>query len=69
MLPFHGKLQHVQNANLMLECEECGMWRLIYAKTKLTKAQSDNLQAALGEGGGCHFHVVHLFKNLSYLLS
>ncbi|XP_065883057.1 uncharacterized protein [Dysidea avara] len=46
-LPFHGKLQHVKNANLMLECEECGMWRLIYAKTKLTKAQSDNLQAAL----------------------
>ena len=28
----------------MLECEECGMWRLIY---ELTKAQSDNLQAAL----------------------
>ena len=31
-LPFHGKLQHVRNADLMLECEECGMWRLIYAK-------------------------------------
>ena len=46
-LPFHGKLQHVKNANLMLECEECGMWQLIYAKTKLTKTQSANLQAAL----------------------
>ena len=36
-LPFHGKLQHVHNANLMLECEECGMWRLIYAKQSLLK--------------------------------
>ena len=41
------KLQHVKNANLILECEECGIWRLIYAKTKLTKARSANLQAAL----------------------
>ena len=46
-LPFHGKLQHVRNANLMLECEECGMWRLIYAKTKLTKAQRKILQTTL----------------------
>jgi len=46
-LPFYGKLRHVKNANLMLECEECGMWQLIYTKTKLTKAQSANLQAAL----------------------
>ena len=27
-LPFHGKAQHVRNADLMLECEECGMWRM-----------------------------------------
>ena len=47
MLPFHGKLHYIKNANLMLECEECGMWQLIYAKTKLTNAQSANLQAAL----------------------
>ena len=31
----------------MLECEECGMWRLIYAKTKLTKVQRNILQTAL----------------------
>jgi len=32
---------------LILECEECGIWHLIYAKTKLTKARTNNLQAAL----------------------
>ena len=30
-LLFHDKIQHVRNADLMLECEECGMWRLVYA--------------------------------------
>lgn len=29
-LPFHGVLQHVKNVNMMLECEECGMWHLLY---------------------------------------
>ena len=29
------KVQHVRNADLMLECEECGMWRLLYAPHKL----------------------------------
>ena len=46
-LPFHGKLQHVRNANLMLECEECGMWWLIYVKTKLTIAQHNILETTL----------------------
>jgi hypothetical protein len=36
-LPFHGKLQHVKNANLMIECEECGLWRLVYAIRKLSQ--------------------------------
>lgn len=38
-LPFHGKLQHVKNADIVVECEECGMWRLVYAKQNLTKGQ------------------------------
>jgi hypothetical protein len=46
-LPFHGKLQHVRNADLMLECEECGMWRLIYAKHKLSSNQRKALQDLL----------------------
>ena len=43
-LPFHGKLQHVRNADLMLECEECGMWRLVYAKRKLIPSERQSLK-------------------------
>ena len=31
----------------MLECEECGMWRLIYAKHKLSPRQRKTLQDLL----------------------
>ena len=33
-LPFHGKLQQVKNANITVQCEECGMWRLVYVTKK-----------------------------------
>ena len=46
-LPFHGKLQHVKNADITVECEECGMWRLVYATKKLTKQQQRTLMSAL----------------------
>ena len=46
-LPFHGVLQHVKNANMMLECEECGMWRLLYAKSKLSVGERTALQQVL----------------------
>lgn len=46
-LPFHGKLQHVKNANLMIECDECGMWRLVYALRKLNSTQCLSLQNSL----------------------
>ena len=51
ILPFHGKLQHVRNADLMLECEECGMWRLIYTKRKLSS--SVTAQALTRKVSGC----------------
>ena len=35
-LPFVASIQHVKNTNLMIQCEECGMWRLVYAKKKLS---------------------------------
>ncbi len=46
-LPFHGKLQHVKNANLMIECEEYGMWRLVYALRKLNSTQRSSFQNSL----------------------
>ncbi len=46
-LPFHGVLQHVKNVNMMLECEECGMWRLLYCKHKLKKTDRTELDKCL----------------------
>ena len=40
-LPFFPSVQHVNNCNMMLMCDECGMWRLVYAKSKL-KTQEHN---------------------------
>ena len=36
-----------QNADITVECEECGMWRLVYATKKLTKQQQRTLMSAL----------------------
>ena len=34
-LPFYASVQHVKNINLMVECEECGLWRLLFSKRKV----------------------------------
>lgn len=38
-LPFYASVQHVKNAQLMIQCDSCGMWRLIYSKYKLKEEQ------------------------------
>jgi len=48
-LPFHGVLQHVKNVDMMLECMECSMWRLLYSKKKLSRHDKKRLQDALDE--------------------
>ena len=35
-LPFVASIQHIKNVNLMVQCEECGMWRIVYSKKKLS---------------------------------
>lgn len=30
-LPFSASIQHVKNVDMMLQCEECSMWRLLYS--------------------------------------
>ena len=35
-LPFVASIQHVKNVNLMVQCEECGLWRIVYSKKKLS---------------------------------
>ena len=34
--PFIPSIQHAKNTNLMVQCEECLKWRLVYSRYKLT---------------------------------
>ena len=52
--PFSASVQHVKNIDLMLMCEECKMWRLLYAKRKLK--QQSKLKEDLVD---CLSHVEH----------
>ena len=46
-LPFAASLQHVKNMDLMLQCDEFGIWRLLYSCHKLTKKEQNHLQIAI----------------------
>ncbi|CAB4040071.1 Hypothetical predicted protein, partial [Paramuricea clavata] len=46
-LPFYPSVQHVKNTQMMLLCEECSMWRLVYSKRKLKQVEKTNIQRAL----------------------
>ena len=46
-LPFSASVQHVKNIEMMLCCDECGMWRLVYSKRKLNQRERKALQTSL----------------------
>ena len=46
-LPFSASIWYVKNVNLMLQCEECSMWRLLYSRCKLTRKERTDLQMAI----------------------
>ena len=46
-LPFYPSVQHVKNCGLMLMCDECAMWRLVYSKRKLNTEERQQLDSAL----------------------
>ena len=46
-LPFSPSVQHVSNTEMMLQCQECGQWRLIYAIKKLSCTQKQQLERVL----------------------
>ena len=46
-LPFYPSVQHVKNASMMLLCEECSMWRLVYARRKLTSSEKQATERVL----------------------
>ena len=46
-LPFSASIQHVKNVDMMLQCEECSMWRLLYSRCKLTRQEKVDLNDAV----------------------
>ena len=46
-MPFVASIQHARNANLMIQCEDCGMWGLVHSKKKLKKEATLELENAL----------------------
>ena len=48
-LPFSASVQHVKNVGIMVQCEECQMWRLLYSKKKLQASERQALQQALDD--------------------
>ena len=43
-LPFNVTQQHVKSVNLVIECEECEMWRLLLSKRKLSPQSFKKLE-------------------------
>ena len=48
-LPFVASVQHARNTNMMIQCEECEMWRLVYSKCKLTAVERLQLDNPLSD--------------------
>ena len=48
-LTFYPSVQHVRNFNTMLMCDECGMWRLVYANRKAKAAEICKLRGTLDD--------------------
>ena len=42
-VPVPTSMQHAKNTNVMIQCEECSMWRLVYSPVKLNSKQRENL--------------------------
>ena len=46
---FSPSQQHVKNVGLLLQCEECDKWRLLFCKHKLTVQEVSDLQSILDD--------------------
>ncbi|XP_066928996.1 uncharacterized protein [Clytia hemisphaerica] len=44
---FSPSQQHAKNTDMMMQCDECNKWRLIFSKKKLTKKHKDSLNEIL----------------------
>ena len=48
-LPFTPSVQHVNNIALMLQCEECDLWRLLYSKRRLSAQDKTEIQSVIDD--------------------
>lgn len=48
-LPFVASVQHVRSVSLMIQCEECGMWHLLYSPIKLSSIARQGLVTILDD--------------------
>ena len=48
-LPFVASVQQVRNVLLMVQCKECGMWRLLYSPRKLSSIARQELVTILDD--------------------
>ena len=48
-LPFASSLRHVKNVDMMLECEHCVLWRLLYSQKKLSWKEREELEETLAD--------------------
>ena len=46
-LHFNATVQHVKNANLMVQCSECSLWRLVFSRYKLSLTERTNFEFIL----------------------
>lgn len=46
-LDFYTSQQHVTNVGIVIQCEECEMWRLLFSRKKFNAHQRANLQTIL----------------------
>ncbi len=51
VLPFSPTIRHVKNVDVMVQCEECDLWRLLYSNKKLSLQERKQLQVRYS--GGC----------------
>lgn len=49
VLGYAPSQQHVNNVGLLVQCEECDMWRLLFCKYKLNYQENCELQTALDD--------------------
>jgi hypothetical protein len=46
-MPYTPSVQHAKNTDIMVQCESCDKWRLVFSKKKLTQQQKQRVNTLL----------------------